>query len=139
MNNKFIRVLIVINGILFPLFILFLAFGIINETRSTHETFWTEEENTHPVQTFQIKYDPPAQLPYSENYYVAVRKIYDDEVDLMIQTKYPPTLPPNTCNILFMDKDVKVKGKIFQATAPSSACRFREILPNRERPAIFPT
>ena len=71
MNNKFIRILIIINGILIPIFIGFLLVSfIISEIKSMNETVWADGKYLQQVNEFEVKYDSPKNLPNSENYYL---------------------------------------------------------------------
>ena len=113
MNNKFIRILIIINGILIPIFIGFLLVSfIISEIKSKKETVWADGKYLEQVNEFEVKYDSPKNLPNSENYYVAIQKIYADQYNLYTGDDLLNQIPSNTSNIIFLDKNFNVKGKI---------------------------
>ncbi len=79
-----------------------------------NETVWADGKYLQQVNEFEVKYDSPKNLPNSENYYVAIRKIYADQYDLYTGDDLLNQIPSNTSNIIFLDKDFNVKGKILQ-------------------------
>ncbi|WP_347374585.1 hypothetical protein [Aequorivita sp. Q41] len=79
MNNKFIRVLVIINGILIPVFIIIIVTSIvIREFKSSNGIVWDDEKYMEQVNEFEVRYNSPQKVPNAENYYVAIRKIYAD-------------------------------------------------------------
>jgi hypothetical protein len=135
MNNKFIRILIIINGILIPFFILYLL-GII-----TYENFKKTEpidlcdglvlENEN-LSDFSILNSKPIKIPNSELYYVTVEKKYksrDGEMDIDI-AHTPNMVRQNTINVLFLNKQQSELGKLLpengSITSMSVLNRFTE-------------
>lgn len=77
MNTKFIRALIIINGILIPVFIVFVLGSVILEE---YENRWAnktdlevyEDAYKNNKNNYEIRYSSPNKIPNSNNYYVAV-------------------------------------------------------------------
>ena len=117
MNNKFIRTLIIINGILIPIFILYVFGNIIYEHFKKNEpivldnNFEFENQN---LSNFSIQNSEPIQIPNSEFYYVTVEKKYQyeyGEIDIDIEHS-PNMVRQNTINVLFLNKEQSEIGKL---------------------------
>ena len=115
MNTKFIRALIIINGILIPVFIVFVLGSVILEE---YENRWAnktdlevyEDAYKNNKNNYEIRYSSPNKIPNSNNYYVAVSKKFSGEYDL--EGDLLNLIPDNTVNLLFLDKDLNMTGKI---------------------------
>lgn len=113
MNSKFIRVLIIINGILIPVFIVFVLGSVFfdkYENRRIDKTdLETYEKNKN---IYEIKYSSPNKIPNSDNHYVAVSRKFSSEYDFDTEDDLLNLIPDNTVNLLFLDKDFNITGKI---------------------------
>jgi|TARA_B110000240_G_C13322021_1_gene377544 hypothetical protein len=120
MKSKFIRILIIINGIIIPIFVLILLSDFLTSKFKKDEfnspNFENKnEENLLPEITENIKYSSIQEIPNSENFIVAKylvmenRKSYGD-YDLIL----PYTVPEKTINILFLDKNYNIIGKLLK-------------------------
>ena len=133
MNNKFIRILVIINGILIPIFILYL-FGLLilekadqYQEQIDQEAYYDSDESVEKL--FDIKYSSPVKLPNSNFYYVAVQKKFKDEygyTDLDVEDS-ENMVNVNTVNILFLDKEFQNSGKLL----PKNASIKSMFIPNR--------
>lgn len=135
MNNKFIRTLIIINGILIPIFILY-VFGCIVYEKFKKDVpieldnnFEFENQN---LSNFSIQNSEPIQIPNSEFYYVTVEKKYQyeyGEIDIDIEHS-PNMVRQNTINVLFLNKQQSEIGKLLpengSITSMSVLNRFTE-------------
>ena len=115
MNNKFIRFLIIINGILIPIFIGIILLEFLDNKYNATETSEVEFKEKYEIrQTSLIK------LPNSENFIVAeFKKQIDDYFALEIEDEVllPYTVPSNTVNIIFLDKDFNQIRKLLNKNA----------------------
>jgi hypothetical protein len=115
MNNKFIKVLIIINGILIPIFILFLLGNVLFDKYEKNRFDNTDSEvYEKDKSSFEIKYSSPKKILNSENYYVAISKTYNDIYDLDLGEISLDLVPKNTINIIFLDKEFNVIGKLLE-------------------------
>ena len=134
MKNKFIRTLVIINGILIPIFILYI-FGILvvekyeqRQNQIIDDSFFEPKEMVE--RPFEIKYSSPIKLPNSDFYYVAVEKEYEDDygtIDIDIENS-PNMVRMNTINILFLDKNFQNSGKLLSENASIKSM----FIPNRK-------
>ena len=119
MKSKFIRVLIVINGILIPIFILFvLGEHLIGESQ-TYPEFETNlnESKTSKIE-YEIKQSSLIGIPNSENYIVAeYKKPIDKYITIMEDINLPYDVPENTFNIIFLDKNFNQIRKLLEKNA----------------------
>ena len=95
MNNKFIRVLIIINGILIPFFILLILFNLFKEEYYKPKSFdsqFEESEGTEPK--YEIKQSSIIKVPNSENYMVAeYKKPISDFIRIVEEINLPYDVP----------------------------------------------
>ncbi|WP_299780852.1 hypothetical protein [uncultured Formosa sp.] len=134
MNSKFIRILIIINGILIPIFILYIFGSIVYEKIEKDEpidlcNLQMENQNSSK---FSIQNSEPIQIPNSEFYYVTVEKKYQrqyGEIDIDIKNS-PNMVRQNTINVLFLNKQQSEIGKLLpengSITSMSVLNRFTE-------------
>lgn len=132
MKNKFIRTLIIINGILIPIFILYI-FGILavekyeqRQNQIIDDSFFEPKEMVE--RPFEIKYSSPIKLPNSEFYYVAVEKKYEDDYETIDIENSPNMVKMNTINILFLDENFQNSGKLLSKNASIKSM----FIPNRK-------
>ena len=135
MNSKLIRTLIIINGILIPIFILYVFGSIVyekfekNEPIELDNSFEFENQN---LSKFSIQNSEPIQIPNSEFYYITVEKKYQSqygEIDIDIENS-PNMVRQNTINVLFLNKQQSEIGKLLpengSITSMSVLNRFTE-------------
>ena len=106
MNNKFIRFLIIINGILIPIFIgIILLEFLDNKYNSNYNA--TETSEVEFKEKYEIRQTSLIKLPNSENFIVAEFKklTYENLPEIEDEVLLPYTVPSNTVNIIFLDKD----------------------------------
>ena len=132
MKNKFIRTLVIINGILIPIFILYI-FGILvvekyeqRQNQIIDDSFFEPKEMVE--RPFEIKYSSPIKLPNSDFYYVAVEKEYEDDYGTIDIENSPNMVRMNTINILFLDKNFQNSGKLLSENASIKSM----FIPNRK-------
>lgn len=113
MNNKFIRILITINGILVPIFILTVLGSLLYDLTKKEEPYYLEdnfsEESTE--RKFTIQNSDPIKLPNSDLSYIIVEKKFNYEYDFDIENT-PNMVRPNTVNVLFVNEDLSEFGKL---------------------------
>lgn len=120
MNNKFIKTLIIINGILIPIFVIILLTDYI-KTKINRDDFdssdieYSSQEKKLPELKETIRYSSIQKIPNSEYFIVAKYLVLDDkpsygDYDLII----PYTVPDRTINILFLDKNYNVVRKLLE-------------------------
>jgi hypothetical protein len=111
MNNKFIRFLLILNGILIPLFIL-TCFGLfLSDTvdfPSKETSVFDDIDNSR----FTIKFTRPQEIPNSTNYFVSkYRSVEMNEIigepELAIGE-----VQENTVNIVFLNEDFEKIGNL---------------------------
>jgi len=135
MNSKLIRTLIIINGILIPIFILYVFGSIVYEKLEKNEpieldnSFEFENQN---LSKFSIQNSEPIQIPNSEFYYITVEKKYQSqygEIDIDIENS-PNMVRQNTINVLFLNNQQSEIGKLLpengSITSMSVLNRFTE-------------
>lgn len=116
MNNKFIRVLIIINGILIPCFILLIIGNIIKEEYSKRGRFNSQSDfSERSKPKYEIKRSSIIKVPNSENYMVAeYKRPIDDFVKTEEKIYFPYEVPDDTFNIIFLDKNYNQKRKLLE-------------------------
>ena len=133
MNNKFIRVLIIINGILIPIFILYIFGSIIYEKIKKEEPIiWNDDSEfaNQNIIDFSVQNSEPIEIPNSEFYYVTVEKKFQNEYgEIYIDIENSPNMVrKNTINILFLNNQKSELGKLLSdngsITSMSIANRF---------------
>ena len=116
MNNKFIKILIVINGILIPLFILTL-FGLLLveyfSTRSNNHSVINDDYKPE----YRIEHTSPNEIVNSDNYYISKYKV--EEIDDLIGKRILEIgkLPENTVNLVFLNKNFEKIGNLLEKDA----------------------
>jgi len=120
MKSKFIKALIIINGIIIPIFILILLTDFLkskfkNDKFNTTRIERKNENNLLPEITEMVKYSSIQEIPNSENFMVAKYLVTDHkpsygDYDLIL----PYTVPERTINILFLDKNYNKIGKLLK-------------------------
>ncbi|WP_178985150.1 protein-tyrosine phosphatase family protein [Winogradskyella helgolandensis] len=134
MKNKFIRILIIINGILIPIFILYI-FGLLviekyeqRQNQIIDDSFFESEKPSEIP--FEIKYSSPIKLPNSDFYYIAIEKEFEDDygyLDINIEDS-ENMVRMNTMNIIFLDENFQNSGKLL----PENASIKSMFIPNRK-------
>jgi len=119
MNNKFIKILIIINGIIIPIFLIiiltdFFKSKLEKDDFSTNIDYSSQEEKL-PELKETIRYSSIQKIPNSDYFIVAKYLVLDDkpsygDYDLII----PYTVPDKTINILFLDKNYNVVRKLLE-------------------------
>ena len=109
MNNKLIRTLVIINGILIPIVIL-TFFGIFLVEYIQSRQGWHTDLNNDITYEYVVKYSSPQEIVNSENHYVAKYKVLNvDELtfDMKLEFIVPflpshPTLGRNNLHIIMI-------------------------------------
>jgi len=120
MNNKFVKTLIIINGIIIPIFVIILLTDYI-KTKINRDDFDSSdiEYSSQDEKLLELKetirYSSIQKIPNSEYFLVAKYLVFDNkpsygDYDLII----PYTVPDNTINILFLDKNYNVVRKLLK-------------------------
>ncbi|PKH49508.1 hypothetical protein CXF68_01860 [Tenacibaculum sp. Bg11-29] len=118
MKNKFVRFLLIINGILIPIFILFVLGNHFKNKFNSNDEF----NELKVVETeYEIKQSSLIGIPNSENYLVAeYAKIIDDSefvVEEIEEINLPYEVPKNTVNLIFLDKNFNQKRRLLKENA----------------------
>jgi hypothetical protein len=116
MNSKLIRVLVIINGILIPIFILFVLGSVLyDEIKKDEPTYVDDSFFEEPTaRKFSVQNSEPIKLPNSNLSYVTVEKKYASEygeIDIEIENT-PNMVRKNTVNVLFVNEDLSEFGKL---------------------------
>ena len=116
MNSKLIRVLVIINGILIPIFILFVLGSVLYDEIKKDETHYVDDSSFEEptARKFNIQNSEPIKLPNSNLRYVTVEKKYASEygeIDIDIENT-PNMVRKNTVNVLFVNEDLSEFGKL---------------------------
>ncbi|SDY06676.1 hypothetical protein SAMN05444411_1186 [Lutibacter oricola] len=119
MNNKFIKILIIINGIILPIFVIILLTDFLQskfkkDDFSTNIDYSTREEKL-PELKETIRYSSIQKIPNSKYFVVAKYLVLDDkpsfgDYDLIM----PYTVPEKTINILFLDENYNIVRKLLE-------------------------
>lgn len=131
MNNKFIRALVIINGILIPIFIILILGILIKDLlKNSADSFLKDEENTSWEEI--IDYSNPQEIPNSENYYVS--KFKTDAINnIPIETVVRiGSIPEKTVNIVFLNKEYEKIGKLLEEDASIKEIYIPSIYSNNQ-------
>ena len=114
MKSKFIRILLIINGILIPIFIIFVLGSFLIEKFETNSEFESSLNDSEIRETeYEVKQSSLIGIPNSENYIVAeYKKPVDKYVTIMEEINLPYDVPDNTFNIIILDKNFNQKKKL---------------------------
>lgn len=129
MNNKFIKTLIIINGILIPLFILTL-FGILITEFITTRPGWHSNVNDDYKPEYVIEHTSPQEIVNSENYFVSKFKSEEINKILMETVVKIGDVPENTINIVFLNKDFEKIGNLLENDASIKHINFPNLFSN---------
>ena len=116
MNSRFIKVLIIINGILIPIFILTLL-GILITDYFKDRTDKSDTVSTDRDMEIALEYSSPQKITNSENYYVSKFKVekyhgITQETEIEIGN-----VPENTVNIFFLNEGFEKIGSLLETDA----------------------
>ena len=130
--NKTIKVLIIVNGILIPLFIFYGLYKEISD-RYSYDSYEPEDIITGEELDAAIKdsvalqglyYDSPAKIYNSSNYFLFIAaKTYEERREFTEALKMQGDIrieEDNWLNIVFLDKDLKVIGNLLDRKATIS-------------------
>ncbi|SNR15182.1 hypothetical protein [Tenacibaculum jejuense] len=124
MKSKFVKVLLVINGILIPIFIIYVLGNVLYDEFKNNRTSISNPENDDlPIlkNIRKKKHSSLIKIPNSENYATAEYYVKgNDMLGLEVEElNLPYQVPKNTSNIIFLDsqfnqirKLLKKKGSI---------------------------
>jgi len=114
-KNKFLRFLLIINGIIIPIVMGLFLYLILRENpfdnprNDYNDSFELEETK------FVLAYSYPKKIGNSNTYFSSIYK--QDEIGTLLGDNYlddiNSTIPYNTVNIVFLDKKLNIKNKIF--------------------------
>ncbi len=117
MNNKLIRTLIIINGILIPIFILTILGILLTEFITTRPGWNTKVSNDYEPE-YVIRHSSPIEITNSDNLYVAKYKVIELDELLGGETEVKiGEVPENTTNIVFLNKDFEKIGNLLETDA----------------------
>lgn len=118
MKNKFVRFLLIINGILIPIFILF-VFGNFFKDKINSDYEFKEPQIVESE--FEIKQSSLIGIPNSKNYLVAeyAKRINNSEfvVEEVEEINLPYEVPKNTVNLIFLDENFNQKRRLLKENA----------------------
>jgi hypothetical protein len=131
MNNKFIKVLFIINGILIPVFILTILGIILTEYVANRSGSYNEVINDYEPE-YIIEHSSPNEIVNSENYYVSKYKV--DEIYNLLGSPEMEIgeLPDNTINIVFLNKDFEKIGNLLLEDASIKHIKIPNFFSNKE-------
>ncbi|MFK5981524.1 MAG: hypothetical protein QM499_01320 [Flavobacteriaceae bacterium] len=134
MNSKFIRILVIINGILIPIFILLMIGSFLTEVywKPSNNTKTKSEKSEKVNREFEVKYSSPMKIPNSENYFVAISKKYKNLYSFDLDEETLDLVPKNTVNIIFLDKEFNVIGKLLEKGGSISSMLIPNFISNKE-------
>lgn len=127
MNNKFIRTLVIVNGILFPLFFVFLLYKSFFESSDNYGYGYQAESIIVGEELEKAKIDslvlqgisyetPPKEIYNSTNMYLPISVLtYEEARQLRDDASRAGDFNPawfNYFNVLFLDKDYNVIGQL---------------------------
>ena len=116
MNSKFIKVLIVINGILIPVFIIILLGLMLKDFLKT-TTSRADDISLSDDSQMSITYTAPEKIPNSENYFVAkyeVETFHGVQIETEVELG---NVPDNTVNLVFLNQDFEKIGTLLETDA----------------------
>jgi hypothetical protein len=137
--NKFLKILAVINGILLPLFLGFLLYKATQENKY-EDHYYKPEDIIVGVELEQAKkdslaiqgisYEEPRKIYNSTNYYIPISALtYKEAKDVRNTASSAGNLDMsfyNYFNVLFLDKNYKVIGKLLDTKASISDITISE-------------
>ncbi|WP_064967426.1 hypothetical protein [Tenacibaculum ovolyticum] len=120
MRNKFVKILIIINGIIIPVFILILLTDFLSSKFERNKFTQPEIElnnknNKIPEFKEYTQYSSIQKIPNSENFIVAKYLIHNNEKTYGdYELTLPYTVPERTVNLYFLDKNYDLIGKLLK-------------------------
>ena len=122
MKSKFIKILITINGILLIPILIFFMYEVMykefkksNKNNNDFDKYQPKiiEKQPELKKDYKILFSSVFKIPNSENYMIASYKYFDKknsypETEIIL----PHTVPTNTFNITFLDKEFNTIGKL---------------------------
>jgi hypothetical protein len=129
MNNRFIKALIILNGLILPIFICFLIYknfskpsdGIDYEAESIIVGEQLDKAKGDSLALQGISYDAPQEIYNSTNFYLPISVLtYEEakEIKKIAESAGDINLSYlNYFNIVFLDKDYKVIGQLLDKKA----------------------
>ncbi|MCL5247631.1 hypothetical protein M4I21_17570 [Cellulophaga sp. 20_2_10] len=123
MKSKFVRLLIVINGILLFPILIFLLFELVNDKFKKDSNEFLEyetpivKESIEENNDYKIRFSSVIKIPNSENYIVAEYKDLGNNAILEREIELPYSVPTFTYNLIFLDKNFDEIGKLLKNEA----------------------
>jgi len=118
MKSKFVRILLIINGILIPIFILFVLGNYFKDKLNSNFEY---KEPEIVESEYETKQSSLISIPNSEFYLIAEYKkrisIGEFSIQSEEQINLPYSVPENTLNLIFLDKDLNHKRKLLKENA----------------------
>ena len=119
MKNKFFKALAVINGILIPIFILYVLGNALNSHFSTKKIASSKEPEQPEKITLETKHSSLIKIPNSDNfaiaeYYLEKSSYLGNNVE---DLNLPYDIPKNTFNIIFLDSKLNEMKKLLNQKA----------------------
>ena len=112
MKSKFVRLLIVINGILLFPILIFLLFELVNDKFKKDSNEFLEyetpivKESIEENNDYKIRFSSVVKIPNSENHIVAEYKDLGNNAILEREIELPYSVPTFTYNLIFLDKNL---------------------------------
>jgi hypothetical protein len=119
MKSKFLRILLIINGILIPIFIVYVLGSFLIDKYNDYIFFNSGLESLEiKGPKYEIKQSSLIEIPNSENYIVAEYKKENDKYGILEEEiNLPYEIPKNTFNIIFLDKEFNQIRKLLKNDA----------------------
>ena len=122
MKSRFLRILLIINGILIPIFILYVLGNVLIEKYNDYSFYNSGNSNLESLEIkgpkYEIKQSSLIGIPSSENYLVAEYKKENDKYGILEEEiNLPYEVPKNTFNIIFLDKEFSQIRKLLKNDA----------------------
>jgi hypothetical protein len=122
MKGRFSRILLIINGILIPIFIVYVLGSFLLDKYNDYTFYNSDNSNLENLEIkgpkYEIKQSSLIGIPNSENYIVAEYKKENDKYGILEdEINLPYEVPKNTFNIIFLDKEFNQIRKLLKNNA----------------------
>ena len=122
MKSRFLKILLIINGILIPIFIIYVLGNVLIDKFNDSNFYNSENSDLEILEVkspkYEIKQSSLIRIPNSENYIVAEYKKENDKYGILEdEINLPYEVPKNTFSIIFLDKEFNQIRKLLKNNA----------------------
>ena len=118
LKNRFIKFLVVLNGILIPIYIvvfLYMVFKDFNKIEKYNQNYYENNQIKKEVKKTKLYNTEPRKIYNSDTYFVAIYK--NEKNKYNYGSEDVDAFPKNCVNIFFLDKELTFKKKLLEKEA----------------------